>query len=235
MEEHAAMKVSDIMTKEVVSVAPDTPVKEIAELMTWNRISGVPVVNKDGKLAGIVSETDLLHRTETGTERKRKWFLGMFQDADTLAREFVKSHGLCAADIMTKKVTTIDANADLGAAADYLDKNKLKRVPIVDGGKLVGILTRGDLVRALAQATLKPADGTIDDVALEKEIRARLKQAKWLETTFVNVRVAGGAAELFGMVSSADQRKALAVLVGETPGVKKVDDKMVLRPANVTT
>ena len=229
------MKASDIMTKEIVSITPDTSVKEIAGLMTSQRVSGMPVVDGNGKLVGIVSESDLLHRAETGTERKRKWWLGVFQDSDRLAREFVKSHGLKASDIMTSRVTTIDSNADLGEVADQLDRHKLKRLPVVEGGRIVGMITRADLVRALAQATVQPAAGIVDDLALEKAIRLHMRKAEWLDSIYINVRVANGVAELSGLVASADQRKALRVLVAETPGVTSVEDRTRLRPTNVSS
>jgi CBS domain-containing protein len=143
-QEIAAMKASEIMTKDVVTVRPDMSVKEIAGLMAQRRISGVPVVDGAGRLVGILSETDLLHRIEVGTERRRKWWLGALASADDLAREYAKSHGLKAADIMSTTVISVDAADELGQVADLLRRKRLKRVPVVRDGRLVGIITRGN-------------------------------------------------------------------------------------------
>ena len=163
------MQAREIMTTTVVTVTPQTPVGELARLMTEHRISGVPVVTGDGRLLGLVSETDLLHRPETGTERRRKWWLALFQDSDMQARDYVKQHGRTAHDVMSRYVISVQPDDDLGRVADVLERNNIKRVPVLDKqGGLVGIITRGDLVRALAR---RQADetGLIDDVALQKK------------------------------------------------------------------
>jgi CBS domain-containing protein len=218
------MKASEIMTKDVVTVAPDTPVRDIAVLMTKHRISGVPVVAADGRLVGIVSESDLMHRAETGTERRRKWWLGLMMDSDSLARDYAKAHGLRATDVLTSPVVTVDGEAELGEVADMLDQRK--RVPVVTDGRLVGMITRGDLVRALAQTSIvaKPADGS--DAAIYKTITMEMRKATWLSASYTNVSVHGGIAQLNGVVPSIDQRRALRILVEEIPGVVKVVDNL---------
>ncbi|MDX2155275.1 MAG: CBS domain-containing protein [Hyphomicrobiaceae bacterium] len=224
------MKASEIMTKTVVTVTPDTHVKEIAALMSKSRISGVPVVAADGSLIGILSESDLLHRAETGTEIKRKWWLGAFVDADSLAREYAKSHGLKAEDIMSRSVVTVSADAELGQVAELLERKKLKRVPVVSGGKLVGIITRGDLVRALAHSMSGKAATAVGDAELSKAIDKRMREVAWLNASYVNVAVTGGVAEINGLLPSADQRRALRILVEETPGVTRVVDNLRVGP-----
>jgi CBS domain-containing protein len=221
------MKASDIMTKDVVTVRPDTTVREIAALMTERRISGVPVVDAGGKLVGIVSESDLLHRTETGTERRRKWWLGVFQDADSLAREYAKAHGHKARDIMSTSLVSVEADTELGEVAELLDKRNLKRVPVTLGGTLAGIITRGDLVRALAQATsFKGSSAARDDVVVRRAIEVRMREATWLNESLVSVDVIDGVAKLTGMIPSEDQRRALRILVEETPGVDRAEDNL---------
>lgn len=228
------MKASDIMTKGVVTVDADTSVKDIAALMTKHRISGVPVVDANNRLLGILSESDLLHRPETGTERRRKWWLSMLVDSDSLARDYAKAHGLKARDVMSSAVVTVAADAELRAVADVLDRRRLKRVPVVSDSKLVGIITRGDLVRALADAQRGPQGGTVDDQALSKSIAERMRRETWLNAGLVNVQVKDGAVELFGVVPSADQRRALRILVEETPGVTKVEDLLRVGPVSMT-
>lgn len=226
------MKASEVMATNVVTVGPQTTLKDIAEIMTGRRIGGVPVVDR-GKLVGIVSETDLLHRAETGTEKRHKWWLGAFLDADTMAREYVASHARTAADIMTRDVITVKADADLGDVADLLDRKKLKRVPVMDGGALVGIITLGDLVRAFLTKAKAAETGPADDATLKTAIKERMRRESWLDTSLVNLEVKDGVAALEGIVTSQDQLKALSLLVAETPGVVRVDTQLRLRPRDM--
>jgi CBS domain-containing protein len=226
------MKASEVMARDVVTVRPETMVKEIAALMAKHRISGIPVVDEAGALVGILSETDLLHRAETGTERRRKWWLGAFIDSDQLAREYAASHARKASDIMTRKVITVDAGMELGEVADLLQKRKLKRVPVVDGGRLVGIITRGDLVRALVARQSQSQQGAPGgDDAIHRAVLERMRREGWLDSSLVTIRVTSGVAEISGMAASADQRRALRLLVEDTPGVRSVEDNLRLRPA----
>jgi CBS domain-containing protein len=226
------MKASEVMAKDVVTVNPQTTVREIAELMTKHRISGVPVIDGGGKLVGIVSETDLLHRAETGTERRRRWWLGAFVDSDQLAREYAASHGRSAADIMSTNVITVEADTDLAQVADVLERRNLQRVPVMRDGKLAGILTKGDLVRALvARLRAVPAGAAGDAKATLAAINERMRREAWLDTSLVNVDVEGTVAQLSGLAASADQRRALRLLVEDTPGVSRVDDRMTIKPS----
>ena len=227
------MKAAEVMTANVVTAHPQTTVKEIAELMVKHRIGGVPVVDPAGNLVGILSETDLLHRAETGTEKRRKWWLGAFVDSDRLAREYAASHAHKASDIMTTSVITVDADTDLGAVADLLERKNLKRVPVTSGGKLVGMITRGDLVRAFVAraAAAESAAGAGQDVLAA--VRERMRREAWLDSSLVNVRVDGGVVELAGLAASADQRRALRLLVEDTPGVSRVDDKLGIKPPSM--
>jgi len=225
------MKASDVMAKNLVTVHPETSVKEIAELMTKSRISGLPVVDRAGKLVGIISETDLLHRAETGTERRRKWWLGAFLDSDQLAREYAESHARKASDIMSSKVVTVEANTELGAVADLLERRRLKRVPVLADGTLVGIITRGDLVRALVarqREAVKVQPGSSEQVL--QAIRERMQRESWLDSALVNVSVDNGVARLSGLAASTDQRRALRLLVEDTPGVVSVEDQLGIKP-----
>jgi CBS domain-containing protein len=226
------MKASEVMATNVVTVEPRTTVKDIAEIMTGRRISGVPVLD-GGKLVGIVSETDLLHRAETGTEKRHKWWLGAFMDADRMAREYAASHGRVAADIMTRNVITVKADADLGEVADLLDRKKLKRVPVVDGGALVGMITRGDLVRAFLAKAKAAEVAQVDDETLTTAIKSRMRRESWLDASLVNLDVKDGVVTLEGFVTSRDQLKALSLLVAETPGVVRVDTQLRLRPRDM--
>lgn len=222
------MKAHEIMSRNLITVGPATSVREIAALMTANRISGIPVVSDDGTVVGIVSESDLLHRAEIGTEPTRKWWLRFFSDPDALAREYTKTHGLKAADVMTRQVVSVDENADLGEIADTLQRRKIKRVPVLRDGKLVGVISRADLVRALGQSQVAAQRASVDDAALEQALLDKMRAQDWLDGTYLNVTVRNGVVELRGFIPSAEQRRALRVLIDEFGGVEGVDDQLTV-------
>ena len=220
------MKARDIMTRDVITVSPDTPVRDIAALMAEKHISGVPVLTQDGIIIGIVSETDLLHRAELGTapERKRKWWL----DFNALAREYAKAYGLRAEVVMSRCVVAVRDHADLRDVADVLDRHRFKRVPVLQGGQLVGIITRGDLVRALSQAQVDKGVKRTPDAALHKALRSRIRTQPWINDSYVTVAVNDGVVDLCGFVATPDQHNAFRALVEGTEGVRGVDDKVVV-------
>ncbi len=233
------MRAHEIMTSKVFTVKPGTSIAEIAMLMATERISGLPVVDDDGRMIGIVSETDLLHRAETGTERKRKWWISLFIDTDMRARDFIKGHGHTAADVMSRFVVSVRDDATLAEVADMLDTNDLKRVPVLKAGQLVGIITRGDLVRALAnaEATRPTGVGVGDNGQLQKALNARIDQQSWVNPSYLNVIATDKTVELWGFVSSEDQRRALLILVRELAGDRVVADHLAIGPRhfNATT
>jgi CBS domain-containing protein len=220
------MKALDIMTRDVTTVSPDTSVRDIAALMMEKHISGVPVLTDNGKIIGIVSQSDLLHRAEVGTERKRKWWFRTFADSDALAREYAKAHGLKARDIMSRYVVSVRDDAELRDVADILDSHRIKRVPVVQEGRLVGIITRGDLVRALSQVQISKTAKKIDNAALHKTLHDRIRTQPWINDSYINLTVNDGVVELWGFVVSIDQHNALRALVEETDGVRRVEDKL---------
>ena len=220
------MKAHEIMVRNIVSVNRGTSVSEIAQLLVTHRVSGLPVVTKDNELIGIVSESDLLHRAEVGTEKKRKWWLAVLVDPDTAAREYTKAHGLKAEDIMTRHVVTVDPEADLSKVADVLDSHNIKRVPVLKDGKVVGIITRADLVRTLAGIDVKRPGQRGNDRQLESALFDKFRGQSWLNSTFINATVNNGIVELWGFAQSEDQRRALRVLVEEVEGVLEIKDHL---------
>jgi CBS domain-containing protein len=218
------------MTKDVVTVGPQTTVGEIAAVLVRHRISAVPVVSEDSRVIGIVSQTDLGHRSETGTERQRKWWLDMFADSDTKAREYIKSHGLKAEDVMSRIVVSVSKQATLAEVADVLDSHRIRQVPVTDGGKLVGMISRADLVRKLAEIKIAAPAARPDNGALQKAIWQQIKAQPWLRPAYVNLAVKDGVVELYGAVDSSEQRRALRVLVEGVSGVRKVEDNVGMLP-----
>ena len=153
------MLVRDVMTTDVCTAAPDTTIGEVAQRLAGLRISAVPVVDLQGGVVGIVSESDLLRRMELGTEVQRHFWAALTTSSDQLAKEFVRARARRAGDVMTTPVITVEDDAPLQDLADLFEENGIKRAPVVRDGKLVGIVSRADLVRALARKLVRtPAD-----------------------------------------------------------------------------
>ena len=161
------MKAADVMATNVITVRLDTPVATIAGVLLANRISAVPVVNDKDALVGIVSEGDLIHRVEAGTERHRSWWLELLAGKEMLAQEFVKSHARKAADVMTRTVVSVQPDTPLGDIASLLEKHRIKRVPVVINGKIAGIVSRANLIQALV-SDAKSSDASVDDVTVQR-------------------------------------------------------------------
>jgi len=219
------MKASDVMVSKVITVGPQATVQEIATILLTNRISGVPVVDERGALVGIVSEGDLMRRVEAGTERHYSWWLKLVSDRETLARDFVKSHAAKAADVMTKKVITASPDLPLGDLASLLEKHRIKRVPIVQNGRLVGIVSRANLLQALAAMRRDiPAEAKVEDATLREKILSEFRSNLDISVSQINVIVHDGTVELWGQADSADEKDAIRVAAESVPGVRSVAD-----------
>jgi CBS domain-containing protein len=225
------MQAKDIMTTPVISVSDTSTVQEVAAILLDRRISAVPVVDSSGNVVGIVSEGDLMHRAEAGTGRHRSWWLSLFADKQTLAREFVKEHSRKASDVMTRNVITAAPEAELSAIATLLEKNRIKRVPIIENGRLVGIVSRANLLHAMAalHSESKAAASVVSDSTIREAILARLKEEPW-SPSWVNVTVQNGVVDIWGMASSEAEKEAARVAAEVTRGVVAVKDNIVLRP-----
>ena len=223
------MKAADVMATNVITVRQDTPVSKIAEVLLANRISAVPVVNDKDAVVGIVSEGDLLHRVEAGTERHRSWWLELLTGKEMLAFEFVKSHARKAADVMTRPVVSVQPDTPLGDIASLLEKHRIKRVPVVNNGKIVGIVSRANLIQALVSlGHAKTSDASIDDLTLHSNILEQLRSKPWADPTKINVVVNNGTVELWGIVDSETEKNAIRVAVEVMPGVRQVSNKLVI-------
>lgn len=230
------MQARDIMTTYVVTVAPDASVADIAATLVDNRISAVPVVDDQYRVIGIVSEGDLMRRSEIGTEPRHSWWLIAMTSTDKLAEEFAKTHGVKASEIMTANVTTVTEDASIGWIAELLETKKIKRVPVVRDEKLVGIVSRANLVRALTTLKEKVIElPSIDDRKIHDALEEVLKKETWAATAQVNFVVAEGVVHLWGMVASGEQKKALVVLAENVSGVVSVQDHTAFRPVQYSS
>ncbi|MBB5751299.1 CBS domain-containing protein [Prosthecomicrobium pneumaticum] len=220
------MRVEAVMTSPVVSVERATPIADAARLMLANEISGLPVVSSEGALVGIVSEGDFLRRGELGTERKRPRWLEFLAGPGRLAEDYVRSHGRHVDEVMTEAVATVTPDTPLEDAVEIMAKRRIKRLPVVAGGRLIGIVTRSDLLRALTAAL--PADAApTDDRRIRAAIEAQLDKADWLGNGLIRVAVADGTVTLDGAIFDERQRQAARVLAENVPGVKSVVDQLV--------
>jgi CBS domain-containing protein len=221
------MQAKDVMTTKVVTVAPDTRVEQIAALLLERRISGVPVVDADGRLVGIVTEGDLMRRPEIGTERHRGWWLRLFGDERDRAAEYARAHGSRAERVMTRNVVTVTEETPLGEIARLLEEHRIKRVPVVRDGMLVGIVSRANLLHALAaRPAPTPPERWMDDRALRDEVVRALDDASLATHGPLNVIVTNGVVELWGLVESDEERRALRVVAENVRGVVAVKDNL---------
>jgi len=223
------LKAADVMVSNVVTVTPESSVEEVAETLLDNRISAVLVVSKGGELVGIISEGDLIRRSEIDTERRRSRWLALLIGAQPLAAEYLKSHARRAADVMTRDIILSTPDTPLREIAALLEKNGIKRVPIVKNGQLVGIVSRANLVQALATARkeIKAAAATSDRMVRE-ELLSRLRMEPWARTSRLNVIVHDGTVELWGTVRSRAEKQAIRLAAELSPGVRAVSDNLIV-------
>jgi CBS domain-containing protein len=217
------------MVSPVITVKPHASVKEVAKTLVDRRISAVPVVDDAGKLIGIISEGDLMHRSETGTERRYRWWIRLMGGDASLPADYIKAHGCKAADIMTKNVITASPETPLDEIAILLERNSIKRVPIVGDGQLVGIVSRANLVQALA-AMPKGLETPLSDSKIRDKLLSHLKEQPWAHTALLNVTVTDGVVSLWGITGSETERQAIRVAAEATPGVKAVNDHLARGP-----
>jgi len=232
------MRAMDVMTTGVITVDPDMSVQAVAKLLFERGISGVPVVDAADRLVGIVSEGDLLHRVETGTERvagrRRSWWLDTIASDQELARDYVKSHGRTAKDVMTREVIAVTEATDLAEVAMLLETKRIKRVPVLRDGKLVGIVSRANLVRALAMITSDPADAATDDRTIRAMLLAELMGQEWFKTQdwfkiwAADVIVRDRVVHFWLAANqSEEERRALRVAAQNVAGVRRVEEHII--------
>jgi CBS domain-containing protein len=222
------MNAADVMTTAVITVTPDTPVGEIVALLLRHGISGVPVVDAEGGVLGVVSEGDLLRRAELGTEKQRGTWRTFFTGTARLAGEYVRSHGRQARDVMTQDVVCVGPATTLEQIADLMEERHIKRVPVVAERKLVGIVSRKNLLRALASKVADAAAVPASDGEIRKALSAELSRHAWSRRADNSVVVSDGVVHLWGLVASAEESRALELAAEGVAGVKKVENHTVV-------
>lgn len=220
------MRAKDVMSTYVITVGPDLDVSAAAKILVRNGISGAPVVSLEGgDLLGIVSEGDLMRRSETGTDRRHSWWLEFFSSPAQSAEEFVKAKGRKVRDVMTRNVVTASPDTSLRDVANMLERHNIKRIPIVEEGRLLGVVSRANLVQALASCTHEPTAIQPNDTKLRESVMKNLRKQPG-NTSLVNVFAEAGVISLWGNVQSEEERNSIRVAAEMTPGVRAVNDNL---------
>ncbi len=225
------MKVKDVMTPDVATVIGMTPVEEIAKLLLARHVSAVPVVDEAGTVLGLVSEGDLMRRVADPDKPRRSWWLELFADPQIGAADYIKIHGRTAADVMTPDVISVAEDTLVGEAARLLETKRIKRVPVLRDGKLVGIVSRANLLQALASAPPPELENGIEDAVLRERILLELAKVPGIQVSLVNVIVHDGKASIWGTVDSDFEENAVRLAVESVVGEGKTDLQMGRIPA----
>lgn len=224
------MQAQDVMTTWVATIGAGATVQEAARLMLERRISALPVLDGKNRVVGIVSEGDLVRRAELGTDTARSWWLRLLLlPAENAAGNYVRTHGTAVGDVMTSPVVSVRRTTPLRDVARLLDKHRIKRVPVLEAGRLVGVVSRADLVRRLATAPVRPAAKASSDRALRRRVLQEVAESG-ANAMYVNVTVEGGTVHLWGGVRSEVERKALRAAAKAVNGVRKVEDHTFAMP-----
>jgi CBS-domain-containing membrane protein len=221
------MIVADVMTRNCITIAPDATVEEAVNLMLSRHISGLFVVDTTGDLAGVITEGDLLRRDELGTERNRPWWLRLLASPARQAADFTQANGRHVRDVMTEDVLTVAQDAPLEEVVATMEKHRIKRLPVTADGKVVGVVSRADLLRALIGRVRNTEPLATDDRTIRTAILDALEAQSWAPMTTLNVTVAEGVVELWGTITNDEERRAIRVVAENTPGVKAVNDHLV--------
>jgi CBS domain-containing protein len=221
------MIVADVMTRNCITIAPDATVEEAVNLMLSRHISGLFVVDKADDLVGVITEGDLLRRDELGTQRNRPWWLRLLASPARQAADFTKANGRHVRDVMTEDVLSIAEDSALEDVVSMMESNRIKRLPVTAGGKVVGVVSRSDLLRALIGRARTSEPLATDDRTIRTAILNALEAQSWAPMTTLNVTVANAVVDIWGTITNEEERRAICVVVENTQGVKAVHDHLV--------
>lgn len=220
------MNASEVMTRAVIGIDPEAPILQAIRLMTGHKISGLPVVEQDGRIAGMLTEGDLLRRAETGTEGDPPGWLKSFLMLGHEASRYVRTHARRVGEVMTSDVVTIREDTPLSDVVELMLRHRVKRLPVVRDGRLVGVVSRADLVRKVGQAMSAPT-GSTDDGTIQRAILDTMEEHSWSRGNGVAVAVEDGVAGLDGCLFDFKERSAMTVLAENVPGVKRVENRII--------
>ena len=220
------MRARDVMMPHLICTHPEDSILEAAHLMLQNHISGLPVVDAKGNLVGIVSEGDFLRRAEIGTERHRPLWFEFLLGPGRLAGEYALSHGRKVAEVMSDELHTVTEDTPLDEIVRLIERHRIKRVPVLRGSKLVGIVTRSNLMRAVVSLMHAAPGAATDDANISAQLNEVMTNNQWSPVALVNAIVQDGVVDLWGTILDERQRQALKVAAENIPGVKAVHDHL---------
>ena len=221
------MNASEIMTRNVVTVTRSTPIREAIRLMLDNRISGLPVVDAAGRVEGILTEGDLLRRSEIATEKRRWPWLDFLLGPGRSASEYVRTHGRICEQLMSHDVISVTLETSLAEIVELMERRHIKRLPVIENGVLVGIVSRPDLLAAVARALDSPQSPTDGDDAIRERVLAELAKVDWAPRAGLTITVVDGIVAFDGVILDEHERGALRVAAENVPGVKGIIDRLV--------
>lgn len=221
------MRASQVMQRNVITVTPGTLIQHAVHLMVAHHISGLPVVDEAGAVVGMLSEGDLLRRVELGTESSTPPWRAWFANPGSLARNYVRSHALKVADVMTAPVTCVTPDTDLAEVVARMESRRIKRLPVLENRRIAGIITRADLILALEKLLPRVDTRPVADAELSRSVLEALRGQPWTRDTSIDVRVKNGVVELLGLVIDERERQGIRVLVENMPGVHAVIDHLL--------
>jgi CBS domain-containing protein len=221
------MNARDVMTRRLITVTPETSIEEAVRLMLEHRVSGLPVIDAAGAPVGVVTEGDLLRRIETGTDKRHSGWIGLLLGPGRLAAEYTRSHAYKVGEVMTTDLISVGPEAPLDEVVELMEGRRIKRVPVVDGSNLIGIVSRANLIAALAGMLAKERGAALSDDDIRRAILAEIDKQPWGPRESVDAIVADGIVELHGTILDERERAALIVAAENLPGVKSVRDKLV--------
>ncbi len=227
------MKARDVMTHKVLTAQLTTPVAEIARIFLDKGVSAVPIIDSKRRVLGIVTEGDLLRRVEAGTQRNRSWWSELAAGREVLAREYVKSRGTTARDVMTRPVISVTDGTELRDIADLMEKWNIKRVPVMRDDKLAGIVSRRDLLRVFSRAQRPATTRAPTDTRLRARLKSEIDAHSWIADDYVNFVVEKGHIKLYGMVPTTEQRDAIRVMAERLAGAKAVKNEIMVKPSSM--
>jgi CBS domain-containing protein len=225
-DKEAAMKAQDIMTEYVFSVGPDDTISRAIRIMLQDHVSGLPVIDGNGRLVGMVTEGDFLRRAETATEPRRPSWLEFLRGPGAMADEYVHTHGRKVSEVMTTNPATVTEETPLEQIVALMEKRRIKRVPVVRGDKVVGIVSRANLLHALASVAGEVAPSKVGDQDIRERLLAELKKQKWAPLAALDISVRDGVVDLWGTITDERERQALIVAAENLAGVKRVNDNL---------
>ena len=220
------MEAQDVMTQFVISVGPDDLISKAVRVMLQHEISGVPVLDVEKRLVGMITEGDLLRRAETGTTRKRPRWLEFFVGPGKLADEYVHSHGRKVSEVMTHDPISVTEETPLEEVVSLMEKRRIKRVPVLRSTKVVGIVSRANLLHALARVAGEVKSTSADDKTIRQKLLDSLNKERWAPVGALDVSVRDGVVDLWGSITDERERAALIVAAENTVGVRAVRDHL---------